>query len=51
MLRTTLKPLFVNDDELKNTLNLVGIKETSRAEEITPQQFCNLAKLLQNKDS
>lgn len=51
MLRTTLKPLFANDDELKNTLNLVGIKETSRAEEITPQQFCNLAKLLQNKDS
>ena len=46
MLRTTLKPLFNNDEDLKNTLNKVGIKETSRAEEITPTQFLKLAEII-----
>lgn len=43
MLRTTLKPLFNNDEDLKNTLNKIGIPETSRAEELTPTQFLKLA--------
>ena len=46
MLRTTLKPLFKNDEELKKTLNDLGIKETARAEELTPLDFQNLAQNL-----
>ena len=46
MLRTTLKPLFKNDDDLISTLHSVGIKETSRAEEISPTKFLELSRLL-----
>ena len=46
MLRTTLKPLFKNDDDLISTLHSIGIKETSRAEEITPTKFLELSRLL-----
>ncbi|MGN0929160.1 MAG: 16S rRNA (adenine(1518)-N(6)/adenine(1519)-N(6))-dimethyltransferase RsmA [Alphaproteobacteria bacterium] len=46
MLRSTLKPLFNNDEDLKNTLNKIGIKETSRAEELTPTQFLKLAEII-----
>ena len=43
MLRSTLKNLFPNSEELQNTLNNVGIKETARAEELSPTDFKNLA--------
>lgn len=43
MLRSTLKNLFPNAEELQNTLSSIGIKETARAEELSPTDFKNLA--------
>lgn len=47
MLRTTLKPLFHDDISLKSSLNSIGISETDRAEDLSPQDFFNLAMLIQ----
>lgn len=46
MLRTTLKPLFKTDDDLKKTLNDLNIPETARAEELKPAEFEKLAQIL-----
>ena len=46
MLRTTLKPLFTTGEEMQRILAQVGIPETARAEQISPQMFFRLTELL-----
>lgn len=46
MLRSTLKTLFKDDEEMRKVLGGVGIKETSRAEELSPALYLELAKML-----
>ena len=44
MIRSTLKPIFKSPDDMLNTFSNIGIKETSRAEELSPQTFAQIAK-------
>ncbi|NOX95205.1 MAG: 16S rRNA (adenine(1518)-N(6)/adenine(1519)-N(6))-dimethyltransferase, partial [Alphaproteobacteria bacterium] len=41
MLRSSLKPVF--KERLKHVLESAGVKETQRAEEVTVEQYKNLA--------
>ncbi len=43
MLRSTLKPLFESSEKMQEVFSKLGIKETSRAEELLPQDFENIA--------
>jgi len=44
MIRTTLKPLFKNSDNMLAVFSKLGIKETARAEELSPETFLQLTK-------
>ena len=46
MIRSTLKTLLKNSDDMLATLKKLNIKETARAEEITPIQFYELSKFI-----
>ena len=48
MIRSTLKPLFNNLAEMNQTLTELNISETARAEELSPNDFLNLALKLQS---
>ena len=48
MIRSTLKPLFNNPTEMNQTLTELNISETARAEELSPNDFLNLALKLQS---
>ena len=43
MVRSTLKPLFENPDDMFKVFSKLNIKETARAEELLPQDFENIA--------
>ena len=43
MVRSTLKPLFENSDDMLKVFSKLNIKETARAEELFPQDFENIA--------
>ena len=43
MLRSTLKPLFKNSEELSLVLKNLKIMETARAEDLSPNDFLNIA--------
>lgn len=49
MLRSTLKPLFATTEEMMRVLAQIGIPETARAEQLTPQTFFKLAEILMNR--
>lgn len=44
MVRSTLKPLFASAEEMLEVFSVLGIKETQRAEEISPEMFFELSK-------
>lgn len=46
MIRSTLKPLFETSEDLYNVLLKLGIKDTARAEELSPLDFLNIAKFI-----
>ena len=43
MIRSTLKPLFKNSDDMAKVFSDLDIKETARAEELLPQDFVNIS--------
>jgi 16S rRNA (adenine1518-N6/adenine1519-N6)-dimethyltransferase len=42
MIRSTLKPLFNDVEKMKSVFESVGIPETARAEELSPEDFVKI---------